>query len=281
LSAVEPLALHCAIGHAFDVNKRGFVSLLGAGSRKLVADSPAMLDARERFLRAGWFTPLREALGAAVSSEAPRRVLDVGCGTGYYLDGVISETGAQALAMDLSPAAVARAVRHSNAAGDPGNPSRNDLIDGLVADVWSPLPVRTESADVILNVFAPRNVAEFHRVLRPAGLLAIVIPQSRHLQELRESGLVIDVQAGKAQQLVESLHSRFALESSQEITLTLALAPGDVASLVGMGPSAHHTDAAGLARESGGTNEGGGELLKQVTAAFELLCFRRRELRDV
>jgi 23S rRNA (guanine745-N1)-methyltransferase len=155
------------------------------------------------------------------------------------------------------------------------------LIDGLVADVWSPLPVRTESADAILNVFAPRNVAEFHRILRPAGLLAIVIPQSSHLKELRESGLVIDVQAGKAHQLVASLRSRFALESRQEITFTLALSPGDVASLVGMGPSAHHTDAAGLARESDGTNESGGALLQQVTAAFELLCFRRRELREV
>jgi SAM-dependent methyltransferase len=279
LSAAEPLALHCVNGHAFDVNKRGFVSLLGGTSRKLVADSPAMLDARDRFLSAGWFSPLREALCAAIGREQPRRVLDVGCGTGYYLQAVVAETGARALAMDLSPAAVTRAVRRFAPVGGARPGSRDGLVDGLVADVWSPLPVRTGTADVILNVFAPRNAAEFHRVLRPAGLLAVVIPRSSHLQELRESGQVIDVQAGKAAQLVDSLHSRFSVESSQEITLNPALSPRDVASLVGMGPSAHHTDAAGLAQQIGETNEGGGAPLQQVTAAFELLSFRRRELR--
>lgn len=256
LSPAGPLVLACPAGHSFDVNKRGFLSVV-QGSRGLIGDSAAMLDARESFLAAGWFEPLRVALADLVTGDAPARVLDIGCGTGYYLRGVLDRNPqARALAMDLSPAAVARTVRGE------------ERIDGLVADVWSPLPVRDAVADVILNVFAPRNPAEFHRVLAPHGLLAVVIPQAGHLQELRTAGLALDVQADKAASLRASLDRWFELESSVSLSRTLSLSPAEVGSLIGMGPSAHHTDAAAAATGTGAP--------WPVTTAFELLGFRRR-----
>ncbi|WP_166790494.1 methyltransferase domain-containing protein [Cryobacterium tagatosivorans] len=256
LSPGGPLVLTCPAGHNFDVNKRGFLSALG-GSRGLIGDSAEMLDARESFLSAGWFEPLRDSLAALVSAEAPSRVLDVGCGTGYYLRGVLAACpAARALGLDISPAAVLRTVR-----GD-------DRIDGLVADVWSPLPVRDAAADVILTVFAPRNPVEFHRVLRPQGLLAVVIPQSTHLRELREAGLALDVQTDKAAQLREGLAPWFDLESRSALSRTLSLSPAEVRALIGMGPSAHHAapEAAGAPGAEPWT----------VTTAFEVIGFRRR-----
>jgi len=250
------LALTCSSGHSFDVNKRGFVTLLG-GPRKFLGDSSAMLDARDRFLAARWYDPLRDAVGSVIAAEAPLRLLDVGCGTGYYLRGVLpGHPGARALGMDLSPVAVTRTIRS------------DERIDGLVADVWSPLPVRAEAADVILNVFAPRNAAEFHRVLRPGGLLVVVVPQPTHLRELREAGLALDVHADKATHLTTSLGAYFALESRQSLTRELALSAGEVAALVGMGPSAHHTDL--------NVPSDGDEPRRPVTAAFDLFGFRRR-----
>jgi SAM-dependent methyltransferase len=270
LSRREPLALVCPDGHAFDVNKRGFVSLIG-GSRNLRADSNEMLNARDQFLGGGWYSELRDALGQAVAFEAPERILDVGCGTGYYLDGVLERSGARAaLGMDLSPSAVARTVRTVRSR----HPSVS--VDGLVADVWSPLPIRDSAADVILNVFAPRNAAEFHRVLRADGLLAVVVPQDAHLRELRTAGLVLDVQADKTALLAESLAGFFSLESLGSISTIMSLTLADVAAVVGMGPSAHHggpepIDAHGSADGSGAPDEA----RELVTAAFELLLFRR------
>ena len=256
LSPGGALVLACPAGQSFDVNKRGFLSVV-KGSRGLMGDSAAMLDARESFLAAGWFEPLRSALATLVSGQAPSRVLDIGCGTGYYLRGVLDRSpGARALAMDLSPAAVARTVRGE------------DRIDGLVADVWSPLPVRDAVADAILNVFAPRNPAEFHRVLAPHGFLAVVIPQAAHLLELRAAGLALDVQADKAASLRASLDPWFELESRESLSRTLSLSPAEVGSLIGMGPSAHHTDAAAAVTPNGAP--------WPVTTAFELLGFRRR-----
>lgn len=256
LSPVGALVLACPAGHSFDVNKRGFLSAL-QGSRGLIGDSTAMLDARESFLAAGWFEPLRRSLATLVSAEAPSRVLDIGCGTGYYLRGVLDRSpDARALALDLSPVAVARTVRGE------------DRIDGLVADAWSPLPVRDAVADVILNVFAPRNPAEFHRVLAPHGLLAVVIPQATHLQELRAAGLALDVKADKATQLQASLDAAFELESRESLSRALSLSRAEVGALIGMGPSAHHTPAAASATPDA--------MPWMVTTAFEVLGFRRR-----
>ncbi|WP_104130750.1 putative RNA methyltransferase [Cryobacterium sp. N21] len=250
------LMLACERGHSFDVNKRGFVNLL-TGPRKFIGDSAAMLEARDRFLRAGWYDPLRDAIHTVVAGESPRRLLDVGCGTGYYL-GAALPPGAdvRALGMDLSPTAVSRTIRS------------HDRVDGLVADVWSPLPIRAGAADVILNVFAPRNAAEFQRVLRPDGLLLVVVPQPTHLRQLRESGLAVEMQADKSAHLTTSLAAWFRLEHHDQLDRTVHLSPFEVASLIGMGPSSHHS------RSSAGEDSTGLDQL--VTVAFDIFGFRRR-----
>ena len=255
LSPNEPLALRCGSGHSFDVNKRGYVSLAGSASG-LIGDSAAMVDARALFLETGWYQPLRERLAERVAAEDPTRVLDIGCGTGYYLQGILTHSPAvRALGMDLSPVAVRRTV------------SGQTHVDGLVADVWSPLPVRDASADVIVNVFAPRNASEFHRVLREHGMLIVVVPQASHLRELRAAGLALDVPANKGAHLSAALSPAFELATRDELSSTLRLEPAQASALIGMGPSSHHTDAAALARQLSG--------VQTVTASFELLGYRR------
>ena len=250
------LLLGCERGHSFDVNKRGFVNLL-TGPHKFIGDSAAMLDARDHFLDAGWYEPLRDIIRTRVAGEHPRRILDVGCGTGYYLRAAMpSGDDVRALGMDLSPAAVGRTIRS------------HDRTDGLVADVWSALPLRDGATDSILNVFAPRNGAEFHRVLRAKGLLLVVVPQPTHLRQLRESGLAVQMQADKAVHLTTSLAPWFSLEWHDQLERTLRLSITEVMSLIGMGPSAHHTGSSAAVVSLNGQQD--------VTAAFDLFGFRRR-----
>ena len=265
--------LACANGHRFDTNRRGFASLI-VGSHKLIGDSPAMLDARDIFLERGWYTELRTALGTLVAAESPRRIIDIGCGTGYYLRGVLDEAtataaadspagpGVRALAMDLSAAAVARTVRAGLGA--------TVSTAGLVADVWSPLPIRDGAADVVINVFAPRNPAEFHRILAPGALLAVVVPHPSHLQELRAAGLALGVHGNKTEDLIGSLAAGFALESTEDLSRVLTLSPDDVAALIGMGPSSHHTP-----HHAASAGPSGQPTSTDVTVAFRLLAFRR------
>jgi 23S rRNA (guanine745-N1)-methyltransferase len=217
-----------------------------------------MLDARARFLAAGWYEPLQSAIQASIAEERPHRILDVGCGTGYYLGAALPPGDeARALGMDISPTAVSRTIRS------------HDRVDGLVADVWSPLPLKGAAADVILNVFAPRNAAEFHRVLRPGGLLLVVIPRPSHLRELRQAGLAVEMQADKAAHLRSSLTSWFAQESHQQLDRTVHLPASEIASLIGMGPSSHHRAASSVVLDPA--------LMQDVTIDFDIFGFRRRE----
>ncbi|MFF2556109.1 putative RNA methyltransferase [Nocardia sp. NPDC058058] len=61
-------ALRCPRGHSFDIAKQGYVSLLTGAATKMTGDTPAMLDARAAFQRAGHFTPIAAALAAAVAA---------------------------------------------------------------------------------------------------------------------------------------------------------------------------------------------------------------------
>lgn len=88
VAASAAAVLGCARGHRFDVNRRGYVTLLPSRSR-VVGDSRAMLDARAELLSSGAYAPILDALIAAVRPAAPRNVLDSGTGTGWYLHGLL------------------------------------------------------------------------------------------------------------------------------------------------------------------------------------------------
>jgi 23S rRNA (guanine745-N1)-methyltransferase len=117
-----------------------------------------------------------------------------------------------------------------------------------VSDVWRPLPLRDARVDVVLCVFAPRNAAEFARVLRPGGRLIVVTPAERHLVQLRDGGLVIGLQPDKLGHLDATLDAEFALVDRAALEYDAELSGRDIRSLVAMGPSGHH--AAFLADET-------------------------------
>ncbi|MGO4593526.1 methyltransferase domain-containing protein [Leifsonia sp. 2TAF2] len=231
LEPVDALTLGCVNGHRHDVNKRGYVSLLGGGSKHL-GDTTEMLDARDRVLEGGAYSPIADAVAGAAGGG---RVLDAGAGTGHYLRAALAALpAALGLAMDLSPQGVSRAVRAS------------DRVDGLVADTWRPLPVRTGAADTVLDVFAPRNLPEFHRVLRPGGALVVVVPRADHLGSLRAAGSMLDIPSDKADDVIAASEPLYALQARESVAYDLALTAELAAALTGMGPSARHAAAAGV-----------------------------------
>ena len=132
-----------------------------------------MVISREVFLSQGHFAPFVEAVTERVShaleatQAAEPVVLEVGAGTGYYLAHTLdSIAGVRGVGLDISvPAAKRLAKAHPR-------------VGAVVADVWEGLPLLDASINAITVIFAPRNPAEFARVLAPEGEVIVMIPVS-------------------------------------------------------------------------------------------------------
>lgn len=234
----------CGSGHRFDLARQGHLTLLARGARTDTADTAEMVAARHAFLSAGHFRPIAAAAARAAvratagtrATGAPATFVEVGAGTGYYLSLVLEAVPGVGVAVDSS----VRAARYAARA--------HPLVGAVVADAWAPLPLRSGVADLVLSVFAPRNSAEFSRILRPGGRLVVVTPLPDHLTELVAALGLLSVGEEKEERLAESLAGKFQHLDSTRVRFELALARTAVAQLALMGPSAHHLDRAAFAR---------------------------------
>ncbi|MFG2824230.1 putative RNA methyltransferase [Kitasatospora sp. NPDC048365] len=237
----EPLALAgrtlgCPRGHSFDQAKQGYVSLLAGDAHTGTGDTADMVSARADFLAAGHYRPIAEALADAAAG-ADGLVADLGAGTGHYLAHVLTALGGDlpGAALDISKYALRRAAK------------AHPRIGAVVCDAWRPLPLLDDSADVLLNVFAPRNGPEIRRVLRPGGRLLLVAPTSRHLRELVAGLGLLSVDEDKERRIDEKLSPWLTRTGQVEVEFTLRLSRADAAAVVAMGPNAWHTDPQRLA----------------------------------
>ncbi|WP_114561094.1 putative RNA methyltransferase [Desertihabitans aurantiacus] len=234
--------LRCADGHSFDVARQGHVNLMGGVAAGANADTATMVAARERVHEAGLLDLVGEALVEACADlgEAARLV-ETGGGTGQHLARVVAAgTQRVGLSTDVSTAAARRAARV------------HPRVASVVADSWRPWPLLDGRVDAVLVVFAPRNAAEAHRVLRPGGTLVVVTPEPDHLDGLRGRAGLMSVQAGKAERLEEQLGGRFEPVSRHAERRGLELSDEAAADLALMGPNGHHTDRESLLRRRPG-----------------------------
>jgi 23S rRNA (guanine745-N1)-methyltransferase len=239
-------AIGCPKGHSFDIARQGYVDLT-AGRVTHAGDRPEMVAARADLLSRGYFDAVAEAIQhaarPAVLAEAGLTKydgkgfdLEIGAGTGHYLARLLDvDEDAVGLAVDVSKAALRRAAR------------AHPRMAAVRADVWRGLPVADGTADLVLNVFAPRSGDEFARVLAPGGAVIVVTPEPDHLHELVAAAGLIGVDPEKQERLAATLGPRLRLESEQVIEAHVQMARNDAAAVIAMGPSARHVDLAGLA----------------------------------
>ncbi len=219
-------SLVCPSKHTYDVARQGYVNLLGRGA-PANADTAEMVAARDRFLSAGHYQSITDAVAAAVPHA--HRLVDVGAGPGHHLAGVLTQlSGARGLAVDVSVPACRRAAR------------THPRMASVVADTWAGLPMADGCVDAVLCIFAPRNPAEFARILSDDGVVVVVLPQPDHLAELRRSHALMDVGTAKLEKLVRASGDQLQLVSTTMVSRDLELTQQESTDLVAMGPNAFH-----------------------------------------
>jgi 23S rRNA (guanine745-N1)-methyltransferase len=227
-------ALVCPARHTYDIARQGYVNLL-TGRTPAGVDTAGMVAARAEVFAAGHLafltTALADAAAAAVAAwpPPPGLVVDAGAGTGGHLAAVLDRLPAHAgLALDLAtPAARRSAGAHPRAAA-------------AVADTWRGLPLADACADLLLNVFAPRNGAEFARVMRPTATALVVTPGPRHLAELVDRLGLLKVDPDKDRRVAAALTPHLDLDWQRRHEHVLHLSRADAGRFVAMGPSAWH-----------------------------------------
>jgi 23S rRNA (guanine745-N1)-methyltransferase len=224
-----------------------------------------LIAARAEFLAAGHYDfvvnavadAARRAWAGAVAGGS-RLIVDAGAGTGYYLAAVLDALpNALGLALDASKPALRRAARAHPRAAAAG------------CDIWRPLPLADGSARLVLNVFAPRNGAEFSRILAAGGALIVVTPTGDHLAELVGPLQLLSVDPEKDIRLAATLGVRLEQTGIQRHDRVLQLTHREVQALVAMGPSARHVDASALSERIAALPDA-----VPVRASVRVACYR-------
>lgn len=254
----------CASGHRFDRAREGYINLLLANQKRSrdPGDSREMLQARQRFLQAGYY----DGLAAALEREAARcaddcssfTLLDTGCGEGYYTRRLartlrLVSPFAQVAGTDISRDALRLAAK---AAPD---------LQWMVASSYQ-LPVPTASLDMLLRVFAPGLASECRRALKADGHLLVASPGPDHLWELKAK-LYSDVR----EHTVPDVPEGFAAVTLTRETFSLRLdTNAAVRALLAMTPLAWRGN-----REARAELETATQL--DVTADFYIGCYRKAD----
>lgn len=172
----------CVKNHCFDMAKSGYVNLLTSDrmNSKLPGDNKLMVRARRDFLSRGYYANLADSLSMLVCkySGSDVALLDAGCGEGYYTEKVVGALAEKGVSLKAGGFDI------SKNAADFAAKSGNNGIEYSAASVFH-IPASDSSIDVLLSVFSPFCADEFLRVLKKDGLLFMVIPDRRHLWELK------------------------------------------------------------------------------------------------
>lgn len=169
----------CENNHCFDMSKYGVVNLMmsNKSSKKRHGDDKLMVLSRKNFLDKGYYEPICSAVTALAQKHGKKEavLVDAGCGEGYYTKSVADKISAKSIyGIDVSK----EALRYFK--------KRCNNSTAAVASLFK-MPIKNESADILLNMFAPAAEKEFARILKRDGILIRTTVLKNHLLELKQS----------------------------------------------------------------------------------------------
>ena len=170
------------------------------------------------------------------AANGPLRLLDAGCGEGWYDRCIARQFGEAGRPLELAGFDIAKpAVRLAAKA----LPSARYAVASSFHQ-----PVRTGWADVLLNCFSPFAQEEFLRVLRPGGRLIYAVPGPEHLFQMK--AVLYEKPYKNPVQEVE--YPGFEAVGEREVSGRITVPAGQLEALFAMTPYYWKTPRDGAAR---------------------------------
>lgn len=223
----------CEAGHSFDISKEGYVNLLIRGGSADSGDNLEMTKSRTRFLNAGYYAPLAEALAGLIPKK-DAAVLDICCGDGYYTKALAeSAPGNAYYGFDISKNMIKTAAKRKITGAE-----------FFIANLSS-IPIATESVDFAIHLFAPFGQNEFYRIMKHSGTLISVIPGKNHLYGMKKA--LYGAPYYNGEKLPDA--ALFRLAGTKRVAYTMTIEDKDsIAALYGMTPYCYNTSKEDAAR---------------------------------
>ena len=220
----------CDKNHTHDIAKEGYVNLLLAQNRrsKNPGDSDEMIRSRQAFLNKGYYRILLDAIVKQIASMPQafkQNVLDVGCGEGYYMQGIVDASTDKKLSLsgiDISKSAVKLAGK------------RKMGTTLCVASAYD-LPFFDESFSTIVSIFSPVLASEIERLLEVDGEIIMVGPGEEHLKGLT-AHIYDEVLPHKGNYSAIDESESFKLKEQIEIKEEIIVKQEDILELLRMTP---------------------------------------------
>ncbi len=212
----------CKNHHVYDIAKEGYVNLY-LKSAKTSGDELAMVQARRLFLSKGYYSCLQDKLIEMIQAVQPSIIVDAGCGEGYYTNALASALpDTSVYGIDLSKRALKYAAKRSN------------RVTYILSSIFH-MPIKKQSANLLVNVFAPFSYEEYTRIIKDDGYIVTVEPGANHLLQLKEE-LYEQVYPN-----TESTHQNLQVVQRTYVKDTITCPKDDLQALFMMTPYYHKT----------------------------------------
>lgn len=137
-----------------------------------------LFESRRYIFEEGFYKPLEDNIKKIIKqyldTSKALKMLDVGCGEGFYSRGLSeSINNLDIYAMDNAKYSIILGAK------------KEQKIKWFIGDLYN-IPLKSNSMDLLLNIFTPSNYSEFTRILKSDGYLIKVVPGANYLKELRE-----------------------------------------------------------------------------------------------
>ncbi len=225
----------CPNRHSFDVARQGYVNLLPVQAKHSLnpGDTREQVLSRREFLETDTYRPILDAIiEAAKKLPIDGKILDVGCGEGYYAARLADALHLPLTGLDISKEAVRCAA---------GKYKGHQWLCATAAHI----PVEDGAAALVTSLFALTLPEEYRRCLKEGGYYFQVLAAQDHLLGLKS--IIYDELLLKEKDSVPDLPG-FNRIDSIPIRFSFTVEGKQIRNLFSMTPHVFRVSKAGLER---------------------------------